>query len=306
MNFLIQDFPVLAAGLLASVACALIGSFLVLRKMSLMGDAISHAVLPGIVIAFLLADSLSTWPMFLGAAAIGVVTAALTELIHRMGRVESGASMGVVFTVLFALGVLLLERTGGRSIHLDADCVLYGAMENVLWTSAPRTWSDLFTRAAWSEFPRQITTLLIALAIDIAFIVLLFKELRIAAFDPGLAKAQGVNPSVMHYFLMTLVAITTVASFEAVGSILVVAMLIVPGMCARLLSDRLAVMLSLSALLAAIAAGAGYAVSARLNVNAAGMIGVTLGVMLAFIGLFAPRYGWIAQRRRTRIESIAT
>lgn len=303
MTFLIQDFPVLAAGLLASIACAIIGSFLVLRKMSLMGDAISHAVLPGIVIAFLLADSLATLPVFIGAAAIGVVTAALTELIHRLGRVESGASMGVVFTVLFAIGVLLLERTGGRSIHLDADCVLYGAMENVLWTSAPRSWSELFTRAVWVDFPRQITTLLIALAIDIAFVVLLFKELRISSFDPGLAKAQGVNPSIMHYLLMTLVAMTTVAAFEAVGSILVVAMLIVPGMCARLLSDRLAAMLWLSALIAALAAGAGYAASVRMNVNAAGMIGVTLGATLAITGLFAPRYGWLAQRRRTTVAA---
>src|SRR5688572_19126384 len=160
MSFLVQDFPVLAAGLLASIACAIIGSFLVLRRMSLMGDAISHAVLPGIVIAFLLSDSLAALPVFIGAAAIGVVTAALTELIHRLGRVESGASMGVVFTVLFAVGVLLLERTGGRSIHLDADCVLYGAMESVLWTSAPDSWSDLLTRETWSDFPRQITTLL--------------------------------------------------------------------------------------------------------------------------------------------------
>lgn len=301
MTFLIQDFPALAAGLLASIACGLIGSFLVLRRMSLMGDAISHAVLPGIVLAFLISDSVSTWPVFIGAAVIGVVTAALTETIHRLGRVESGASMGVVFTVLFALGVLLLQRTGTGSIHLDADCVLYGALENVLWTSAPHSWSELTTSQTWSEFPRQVTTLLIVLVINIAFIVTLFKELRITSFDPDLAAAQGVNPHVMHYLLMTLVAMTTVAAFEAVGSILVVAMLIVPGMCARLLSDRLAAMLWLSALLAAIAAGVGYAASAKLNVNAAGMIGLTLGAMLAIIGLFAPRYGWLAQRRRQAV-----
>jgi manganese/zinc/iron transport system permease protein len=242
-------------------------------------------------------------PVFIGAAVIGVATTALTELIHRLGRVESGASMGVVFTVLFALGVLMLERTGGRSIHLDADCVLYGAMENVLWTSAPRAWNELFAAQTWSDFPRQVTTLLIVLVIDVAFVIALFKELRIASFDPGLAAAQGVNPGVMHYLLMTLVAMTTVAAFEAVGSILVVAMLIVPGMCARLLSDRLAVMLWLSAGLAAMAAAAGYATSVKLNVNAAGMIGVTLGVMLAVVGVFAPRYGWLAQRRQGSVAS---
>ena len=191
MTFLIQDLPVLAAGLLASIACAVIGSFLVLRRMSLMGDAISHAVLPGIVLAFLLSDSVATLPVFIGAAVIGVATTALTEVIHRLGRVESGASMGVVFTVLFALGVLMLERTGGRSIHLDADCVLYGAMENVLWTSAPRSWSEVFTAQAWSDFPRQVTTLLVVLVIDVEFVIVLFKELRITAFDPGLQITIG-------------------------------------------------------------------------------------------------------------------
>ncbi len=299
--FLVQDFPALIAGVLASVACALVGCFLVLRRMSLMGDAISHAVLPGIVLAFLLSDSLAALPVFIGAAAVGVVTAALTELIHRLGKVESGASMGVVFTVLFALGVLLLERTGGRSIHLDADCVLYGAMENVFWLNAPqpgRFWSDVFFGDTWTDFPRQIITLGIALALDVVFVVALFKELRITSFDPGLAKAQGINPSVMHYLLMTMVAITTVASFEAVGSILVVAMLIVPGLCAHLLSDRLSIMLWLGALIAVIASTGGYAAAARMNVNSAGMIGVVLGVTLALVAVLAPRHGWLARVRR--------
>jgi manganese/zinc/iron transport system permease protein len=317
--FLVQDFPALAAGMLASIACALVGCFLVLRRMSLMGDAISHAVLPGIVLAFLLADSLAALPVFIGAAAVGVVTAGLTELIHRLGKVESGASMGVVFTVLFALGVLMLERTGGRSIHLDADCVLYGAMENVLWTSAPSGWRDIIAADAGSgfqqqviaiganlmlnvlfattDFPRQIVTLGIVLALNVIFVVALFKELRITSFDPGLAKAQGINPSLMHYLLMTMVAITTVASFEAVGSILVVAMLIVPGLCAHLLSDRLSSMLWLSALVAAIASSGGYAAAAKMNVNGAGMIGVTLGVVLAIVAIFAPRHGWLARVR---------
>src|SRR5262245_20812542 len=137
-SFLVQDFPVLMAGLLASMACALVGCFLVLRRMSLMGDAISHAVLPGIVGGFLLHAWLggrgvqANLPLmfFAGAVAIGVMTAGLSELVHRLGRVEPGASMGVVFTVLFAIGVILLEQTGGRSIHLDADCVLHGAMES--------------------------------------------------------------------------------------------------------------------------------------------------------------------------------
>lgn len=289
----------LAAGLLASLACAIVGCFLVLRRMSLMGDAISHAVLPGIVGGFLLHALLDrigahvsvSLMFFAGAVAIGVVTAALSELVHRLGRVEPGASMGVVFTVLFAIGVIMLEQSGGRTIHLDAGCVLYGAMEDAVWLNPPAAISDFLTPDHWQFFPRQVTTLALVLAANILFIVLLFKELRISAFDPGLAAAQGINPNVMHYLLMTFVAITTVASFEAVGSILVVAMLIVPGVVAHLFADRLAPMLWLSALVAGLAALGGFGAAVVADVNAAGMIGVALGVLLALAAMISPRGG---------------
>ena len=308
-SFLIQDLPMLAAGLLAALACAIVGCFLVLRRMSLMGDAISHAVLPGIVGGFLL----HTWldehgihtnlPLlfFTGAVLIGVITAGMSELVHLLGRVEPGASMGVVFTVLFSIGVIMLEQTGGRTIHLDAECVLYGSMENVLWLNPPASISEFFTAGAWEFFPRQLTTLGLVLLADIAFVVLLFKELRISAFDPGLAAAQGVRPGVMHYLLMTFVAITTVASFEAIGSILVVAMLIVPGLVAHLVSDRLRNMLWLSAVVATLASLGGFGAAVAMDVNAAGMIGVMLGALLLIAAIFAPRYGWLARMRDARV-----
>jgi manganese/zinc/iron transport system permease protein len=308
-TFMIQDFPVLLAGVLASVACALVGVFLVLRRMSLMGDAISHAVLPGIVGAFLLHVLLKKFELpvslpllfLVGAVAVGVLTAALSELVHRLGRVEPGASMGVVFTVLFALGVILLEQVGAhgaRTIHLDADCVLYGAMENVIWLDAPTSFNAVWRTASWEGFPYQVTTLAVVLGIDLVFIVALFKELRISAFDPGLSAAQGIRPSFMHYLLMTLVAITAVASFEAVGSILVVAMLIVPGLIGHLLTNRLAPMLWLSASAAAMAAVIGYSGAATFDVNAAGMIGLALGLLLLLTVLFSPRHGWVSRVRQ--------
>jgi manganese/zinc/iron transport system permease protein len=283
--FLIQDFPMLAAGLLASIACALIGSFLVLRKMSLMGDAISHAVLPGIVAAFLFAGSLQAMPVFIGAAIVGVLTALLSELIHRWGRVETGAAMGVVFTILFAIGIIMLQQTRSDTVHLDADCVLYGAMENVLWTTAPAQWDDLFTVATWGEFPRPVATLGIVVVVNILFIMALFKELRISTFDPGLSSAQGINPHIMHYLLMTLVAITIIAAFEAVGSILVVAMLIVPGLIAHMFCNRLGWLLVFASLVAVVASLGGYGAAVTLNTNAAGMIGVMLGVLLLVAGI---------------------
>lgn len=295
-DFLVQDVPMLASGVLASVACALVGCFLVLRRLSLMGDAISHAVLPGIVVAFLLAGTLRGMPIFLGAAAAGVLTALLTELIHRIGRVETGAAMGVVFTVFFALGVLMLERTSGGGIHLDAECVLYGAMEHVLWINAPTSASEWFTSAAWAYFPRQVGTLAAVVILNAVLIGIFFKELRIAAFDPGLAASQGVSPAAMHYLLMTMVAITTIAAFEAVGSILVVAMLIVPGVIAHLYVNRLGAMLLLATLAAVIASAGGYAAAAAMNLNAAGMIGVMLGVLLIVACSFSPHGGWLRRR----------
>jgi manganese/zinc/iron transport system permease protein len=292
------DLPALAAGTIAAMACAIVGCFLVLRRMSLMGDAISHAVLPGIVGAFLLAGSLQAMPVFIGCAAVGVITALLSDLIHRRGRVESGAAMGVVFTILFASGVIMLEAAGGRNVHLDAECVLYGHMEGVIWPDAPRSPADLFTAAAWASFPHQVTTLAITLLANIVFIAIFFKELRIVSFDPGLAAAQGIPPALMHYLLMTFVAITTVAAFEAVGSILVVAMFIVPALTAHLLTDRLWLMLVLSAAAAFAASIAGYAASAAWSVNAAGMIGVALGALLVITGLLSPRHGWISRGAR--------
>ena len=304
ITFIQNDLPSLLAAVLASVACAVVGALLVLRRMSLMGDAISHAVLPGIVAAFVIGGSLQAWPVFIGAVLIGVLTSLLTDTIHRLGRVESNAAMGVVFTVLFAIGVIWMTHVGGKStVHLDPDCVLYGDLQNIVWI-----WPDMlgtdgriqFTPRALAELPGVIWTLLGVALLVIGVITVLFKEFRLTAFDAELAAALGFRPGLMHYVLMTLVAISTVASFEAVGSILVVAMLIVPGLCAHLLTDRLSTMLVLSALIAAVAAVGGYVIAALLHVNAAGMIGVTLGGLLAITTLISPQHGWLIRLWRRR------
>ncbi len=282
--FLMQDFPMLAAGMFASISCATVGCFLVLRRMSLMGDAISHAVLPGIVAAFVFTGAITAMPVFIGATVVGVLTAFLTQMIHRHGHIETGASMGVVFTMLFAIGVLMLEQTGAGAVHLDAECVLYGAMENVLWID---------------RFPRQVTTLAIVAALNLGLVTALFKEFRLATFDPGLAASQGISAGFIHYLLMTMTAVTVIASFEAVGSILVVAMLIVPAMIAHLFCNRLSMMLIVAVLVAIIASTGGYIAAAAFDLNAAGMIGVILGLLLVIAGLFAPG-GWLRRHARQR------
>ena len=292
-------FPMLAAAL-AALGCGLLGNFLVLRRLSLMGDAISHSVLPGLVIAFLVSASRNPLPMFLGAAIAGVLTVVLVEFVKKLGRVEPGAAMGVVFSALFALGVLLIERAAVRHTDLDADCVLHGQLETLTWNTGPSTIAGMFDWATIDALPRQVVVLLLMVVLAIGFIALLFKELRLAAFDPALATAQGYSATLLHYLLMIFVAAATVASFEAVGSILVIAMLVCPAATARLLTDRLLPQIVVSGLLALACGVGGYVAATAIPsmfekdaVNAAGSITIVAGVLLVAAIIAAPRHGLI-------------
>lgn len=296
-------FPILAA-VLTAITCGLLGNFLVLRRLSLMGDAMSHSVLPGLVVAFMVTGSRTAPVMFIGATLAGLATVVLVELIKRLGRVEPGAAMGVVFSVLFALGVVLIERAA-RNTDLDANCVLHGQLESLFWTQAPAQWTAVLGTQTLAAAPPQIWTLAITCAAAIAFVLVLYKELRLAAFDPALATAQGFNATWLHYALMVLVAGATVAAFEAVGSILVIAMLIVPAATARLLTDRMASQLVVSVALAAAAALAGYLGSIAVpkafdkdQVNAAGSIAIALGIAFTAAMVLGPRYGILANAYR--------
>lgn len=306
-------FP-LTAAVLTAVTCGILGNFLVLRRLSLMGDAISHSVLPGLVIAFLIASTRSPLAMFGGAAIAGLVTVALVELVKRLGRVEPGAAMGVVFSVLFALGVLLIEQAALRHVDLDADCVLHGQLETLVWYDAPESVGGVFSRDTLAHVPRQVTLLAIMAVGSIAFVALLFKELRIAAFDPALATTQGFSAGLMHVLLMIFVAGATVASFEAVGSILVIAMLICPAATARLLTDRLRSQVLASLGIAVFTAIVGYTAASALpalwekdSVSAAGSMAVVAGVVLVVAIIASPRHGLVTRvlRRRALAESVA-
>lgn len=304
-------FPLMAA-VLTALCCGLLGNFLVLRKLSLMGDAMSHSVLPGLAVAFLITGSRTAPAMFVGAAIAGVATVVLVEIIKRMGRVEPGAAMGVVFSVFFALGVLLIERAA-RNTDLDADCVLHGQLETLVW-NGPAEWTALQIGSVAGAAPPTVWTLAITSVLTIGLVVLLFKELRLAAFDAASATALGFNATALHYLLMIFVAGATVAAFEAVGSILVIAMLIVPAAAARLLTDRLISQLLVSVIVAIAAAVLGYLASFMLpawfdkpEVSAAGSIAIALGLILTLAALLGPRYGVIATmvRRHRLAESIA-
>ena len=289
------DGWIVVAGVLCAVAAALPGNFLVLRKMSMLGDGISHGVLPGLAAAFFLTGSRSSLPMFLGAVLFGLLTAVMTQWIRDFGHVDEGAALGVTFTALFALGLVMIVRAADH-VQLDPGCVLYGAIE--------LTPLDRWTLAGW-EIPRVVVVLSVVLLLNLVFVSLLYKELKLSSFDPALATASGFHAGMLHYLLMVVVAVTAVASFESVGNILVVAMLIVPPATAALLTDRLGRMIVASAVLAALSAVLGHLGALVVPVwfgyrstTTSGMMAFAAGLLFLLAALFAPRYGWLARAVR--------
>jgi manganese/zinc/iron transport system permease protein len=282
---------ILLTGSMVATSCALVGSFLVLRKMSLLGDAISHSVLPGIVLAFLLTGSRAPLPMIIGAGLLGVLTVFLVERLQHSRRLYEDASIGVVFPALFALGVILVSRYTGQ-IDLDLDCVLYGEIAYAPWDRF--YWGDL------SLGPRSLWINGAVLLINLAIVGAFYKELKLASFDPGLAASLGYPPLRLHYLLMSAVSITVVGSFESVGAILVVAMLIVPAASAYLLSDRLTGMLLLAIALGIASVGIGYTVAWAWDASIAGGIASATGLLFLFAILLSPRHGLLARAIRHR------
>lgn len=286
----------LAIAVLAALACALPGNFLVLRRQSLMGDAISHVALPGIVVAFLVTGTIATGAMLAGAAVAAVVAVVLIEAIRRLGRIEPGAAMGVVFTSLFAFGVLLLEQSDTSRVHLDVEHALYGNLESLVWLAA-RDASSLADPAALAELPPQLPRLALVLLLMLGFLAALWKELVIGTFDAGYAESLGARPGLTGFALVVMVAVAAVAAFDAVGSIIVIAMFICPPAAARLMTDRLGPQLAWSALFAVVAAVAGYVLAGygplwlgyQASVSAAGMIATVAGLILFACCLVGPR-----------------
>lgn len=270
------DYWIIAIGILASVSCAIPGCFLLLRRMSMMGDAISHAVLPGLAMAFIITGTRTSLVMFMGAAVVGVLTAVFTQWISRFGKVDRGAAMGIVFTTLFALGLLLIER-GAGNVDLDADCVLYGAIE--------LTPVNLISFAGM-RLPEAVVVLGAVLILNISVVLIFFKELKICSFDPGLAETVGIPSEWVNYGLMMVVAVTTVACFEVVGSIIVIAMLIVPAATAYLLTHKLVRMIWIACGLAAFSAVAGHAGAGILPTLVGFDSTTTSGMMAVAAGLF--------------------
>jgi manganese/zinc/iron transport system permease protein len=281
-------------GFLVATACGLVGNYLILRRMALVGDAISHSVLPGLAIGFLLANSRRSTVMFLGALAAGLVTTVLIELIHKRSRVKQDAAIGITFSSLFAVGVILITVFASK-VDLDQECVLYGEIGNV-WVDPPVQWGAL------SLGPTSVVRMAAVTLGVLALIALFYKELLVSSFDPGLAHSLGINATALHYALMGVLSLVVVSAFESVGAILVIAMLILPGATAALLSQRLPRVLAWSVAHAALSAVLGLHLALALECSIAGAMVVTGAALFGLAWLFSPRHGLLRRGRRARLE----
>ena len=285
---------ILLTGVLVAASAALLGSFLVLRGNAMLTDAISHSIVFGIIVVWLLTRQTSGPVQVLGAALTGVLTVVLSELLARSRLVKMDAAIGLVFPALFAAGVILIS-IHARNVHIDVDTVLLGEIAFV--------WLNTVTLFG-VRVPVAVVTLGVVLAINLAFVLALWKELKLATFDPGLAAALGFLPGVLHYGVLSLTSVTAVAAFDAVGAILFIAFVIVPPATAYLLTRRLWLMVALAVALSVAACVSGYLLAVRWNVSIGGMMASMTGVWFALALLFAPERGLVAQALRRRTERL--
>lgn len=274
-----------------AIACAIPGVFLVLRKMALISDAISHSILPGIVIGFFITEDLNSPLLILLAALMGVITVVLVEAIQKTGLVKEDTAIGLVFPALFSIGVILIAKNA-NDVHLDVDAVLLGELAFAPFDRLIVSGIDIGPKSLWV----MGTILLITIGMLFAF----FKELKVSTFDAGLSAAMGFSPVLLHYGLMTVSSVTVVGAFEAVGAVLVVALMIAPAATAYLLTSDLKKMLVLSVIFGVFSAIAGYWVAHFLDASIAGSMTTVLGLVFLMVYLFAPNKGLIAVMYRQK------
>ncbi|MEY6433225.1 metal ABC transporter permease [Thioalkalicoccus limnaeus] len=287
----ITQIEIQLVAIVVAAACALPGVYLVLRGMAMMSDAISHAILPGIVIAFLIVGNLNSPLLIVGAALMGLITVVLVEVLTRSGLVREDTAIGLVFPALFSIGVILIARYAG-DIHLDLDAVLLGELAFAPFNRLEIAGVDLGPQGLYAMGAIGL--------MNLVFILLFYKELKLATFDAALASTLGFAPVALHYLLMGLVSLTAVAAFDAVGAILVVALIVGPPAAARLLTDRLGTTLVLSVALGVACAISGYWLAHWLDASIAGSMATMVGVCFTAAFLFAPVHGYVAQQRSRR------
>lgn len=287
---------VLTAGLVAT-ACCLLGPFLIVRRVALLGDAVSHAVLPGIVVAFLIFQTRAPLAMIIGAAAFAVVCVLGIEALRATGLVPGDAAIGLVFPALFALGVLGIHRWAD-DLHLDLDSTIYGEI-----AFAP----FLTMQVGDLTLARPVVVMGTIALVNLLLVTIFWKELKVTSFDPDFARTIRISPRLVARVLLVAVAVTAVTAFESVGAILVVALLVVPAATAHLLTDRLVVMVALSVAIGWVSAIVGHWGAMRLDASIAGAMGLCAAALFTLALLGAPRHGLIARavRRSRRRAALA-
>ncbi len=282
---------ILLTGILVACASALPGTFLLLRRMAMMTDAISHAILPGLVAGYFVARGPNLLAGFAGAAVAAILTVALVEALQNTRRVIGQAAIGLVFPAMFALGTVVVSRFFSN-VHLDTDAILYGNIEFSAFETFALGGLNLGPQSFWIMGGLCI--------VNLVFLLLFYKELKLATFDPALAAALGFSPIVLHYALMGVLSVTAVGAFTAVGAILVVALMIIPAATAYLLTDRLPVMIGLAVAVGALSALLGYVIATTLDASVAGAMATAAGLLFGLAYFLAPEQGLFARARRQR------
>ncbi len=278
-------------GIIVSVACVIPGVFLILRSMSMMSDAISHTILLGIVLAFFVTHDLNSPLLVIGAALMGTLTVYLVELIHKTQLVSKDSSIGLIFPFLFSIGVILISMYAG-DVHLDTDAVLLGEI-----AFAP---FNRFVVRGVDIGPKALYTMGGILLINIIYVVLFYKELKLTTFDEKLALFLGFSPTFIHYSLMSLISITAVGAFDSVGSILVIAFMVGPPAAAYLITDDLKKMIFLSVGIGILSSISGYWLSTLFDVSIAGSMTVMIGIIFFLVFILTPNRGLIAIMKRRK------
>lgn len=274
--------------IVVSIACALPGVFLVIRGITMLSDAITHSILLGIVLGFFITQDLNSPLLMIGATLVGLLVVWLIEALQSTELVSGDSAIGISFPLFFSLGIILITRYAGN-IHLDTDSVLMGELAFVAFDRVQLFGFDLGPKSLW--------TMGTILLLNITFIRLFFKELKVTTFDPTFATVIGFSPAFIHYVLKGLVSLTAVGAYDAVGSILVVGFMVGPGLSAYLLTNDLKKMLGIAVIFAVLNSILGITAARYLDVSLAGMIAVVTGITTFITFLFSPLKGWIKQKK---------
>lgn len=274
--------------IVVSIACALPGVFLVIRGITMLSDAITHSILLGIVLGFFITQDLNSPLLMIGATLVGLLVVWLIEALQSTELVSGDSAIGISFPLFFSLGIILITRYAGN-IHLDTDSVLMGELAFVAF--------DRVQLFGFNLGPKSLWTMGTILLLNITFIRLFFKELKVTTFDPTFATVIGFSPAFIHYVLKGLVSLTAVGAYDAVGSILVVGFMVGPGLSAYLLTNDLKKMLGIAVIFAVLNSILGITAARYLDVSLAGMIAVVTGITTFITFLFSPLKGWIKQKK---------